>query len=257
MSLLDQLIESTRTRIRELEAQVTPEVLEQRIASLDPPLGFRRSLEAPGIQIIAEIKRVSPSAGPLNPTLNATDLAHGYARGGAAAISVLTEPSLFQGTREDLEAARTAGLPVLRKDFVLAELQVLETRAWGADAVLLVVRTLGEELPRLITLARALGIDALVEVHDAPEMDRALEAGADLVGVNNRDLETFEVDPERTAKLVDMAPAEVLVAGLSGVSRRADVEALEACGAKAALVGEALVTAADPAAKLRELRGAT
>jgi indole-3-glycerol phosphate synthase len=255
MSYLDELLASTRGRVAEAKQRVTQEALEQRIAAVEPPRAFSAALSGGEVSIIAEIKRATPRAGELNRDLNASEIARAYADGGAVAISVLTEPEYFWGTVEDLAAARGPGLPVLRKDFLLEEFQVFESRALGADAVLLIVRIMGDGLGRLIATARALGMDALVEVHDERDLDRALDAGASLIGVNHRDLETFEVDPERTAKLAPRVPEGCTVVSLSGVGSRADVEELAAAGASAVLVGESLVTASDPAAKLRELLG--
>ncbi|HYP22593.1 MAG TPA: indole-3-glycerol-phosphate synthase, partial [Actinomycetota bacterium] len=191
--------------------------------------------------------------GPLDLDLDAARLAKTYADAGASAISVLTEPDGFKGSLEDMEAALGAGVPVLRKDFVVDPWQVMESRAAGADAILLIVRVVGDGLGPLLSAARSLGMDALVEVHHEHELDDALAAGATLIGVNHRDLTTFEVDPERTAKLAPRMPAECTVVALSGVSTRAEVEQLEAAGAAAVLIGESLVTAADPGAKIREL----
>jgi indole-3-glycerol phosphate synthase len=206
--------------------------------------------------VIAEIKRASPSAGTFDANLSATETAEAYARGGAAAISVLTEPEFFKGTIDDLNAARGAGLPVLRKDFILDPWQVLESRAAGADALLLIVRALEQnELEALLLSCKTLRMDALVEVYDEAEMSRALDAGATIVGVNNRDLESFEVDRGRTARLAPQVPDDVILVGLSGVGSRSDVEELGAAGAQAVLVGEALVRSDDPAAELRALRG--
>ena len=255
MSHLAPILESTRARIAELRQRVTPDVLEQRLAAAEPPRGFAAALGGPEIAVIAEIKRASPGAGALDPDLNAARLAAAYAEGGAAALSVVTEPDHFQGSLEDLQAGRGAGLPVLRKDFILDELQVLESRAVGADALLLVVRAVGEELAHLAAVTGALGMDALIEVHDEAELERAVAAGAKLIGVNHRNLETFEVDPDRTAKLAPRVPPGSRLVALSGVSERAEVEALARAGADAVLVGESLVRAPDAASKLRELRG--
>lgn len=255
MSYLEGLLASTRARVEEGKAKVSAAALEQRIAAAAPPRGLAQALSGDGMAIIAEIKRRSPARGPLNLDLNAGDLARSYARGGAAAISVLTEPTSFRGSNEDLEAATEAGLPVLRKDFIVDEWQVLESRALGADAVLLIVRAVGEDLERLLGAARALGMDALVEVHTDDDVERALAAGSDVVGINHRDLESFEVDPERTAKLTPRLAGDRVVVALSGVSTVAEIDELSAAGADAVLVGEALVTAPDPAAKLRELLG--
>ncbi len=255
MNYLEPILASTRRRVDELRSWTRDDALEQRVASLPKPRGFTDVLDCPGTSIVAEIKRVSPAKGPLDEDLNAADLASAYDAGGAVALSIVTEPDHFKGSLEDLRAAASVGLPLLRKDFILDELQVLESRAWGSDAVLLIVRALGEELGALIAAVEALGMEALVEVHDEAELERALSAGATLVGVNHRNLETFEVDPERTLKLGPLLPEGCVLIALSGVSDRAGVEALEAAGAHGLLIGESLVTAADPAAKLRELRG--
>ena len=230
MSFLEDILNSTRARIDELEERVTEDALEERIAALPTPRGFAAALDTPEVAVIAEIKRTSPSAGDLDRNLNAADLARAYADGGAAAISVLTEPDHFNGSREDLEAALTVGLPVLRKDFIIDELQVLESRAWGADAVLLIVRCVGDRLDILLEAARALGMDALVEVFDERDLEVALGCGAKVIGVNHRDLESFEVDPDRTAKLAPQIPDDVLLVGLSGVKEPTDVVALGSIG---------------------------
>jgi indole-3-glycerol phosphate synthase len=256
MAYLDDILAATRSRVADAKAKVTEDALEGRIASMEAPRGFGAALQGESVSVIAEIKRATPRAGPLDLELDAARLAAAYATGGAAALSVLTEPDFFKGSIEDLHAARTSTLPVLRKDFVIDDFQVLESRAEGADAVLIIVRILGPELGRLVAATRSLGMDALVEVHDEAELDRALDAGAELVGVNQRDLETFDVDPERTAKLAPLLPANVTLVALSGVSTRAQVDELAAAGVDAILVGESLVTAPDPTAKLRELLGA-
>ncbi len=255
MPFLDDLVASTRTRVDETKAVLTEAVLEQRIASQERPVGFANALRGPDVAVIAEIKRATPLKGPLNLDLNAGELAVAYAEGGAAAISVLTEPEHFHGSLEDLEAARRPGLPVLLKDFVLDPFQVFQARAHGADAVLVIVRIARARVLELTAAVQALGMDALVEVHDESDVEVALDAGARLIGINHRDLDTFEVDAERTAKLRPMIPPEVLVVGLSGVADRDDVLRLRDAGADAVLVGERLVTAKDPVAALRELRG--
>lgn len=257
MSLLDDLIAATRARIAAARAALPEKVLEARCAEQQAPRGFARALERGAPALIAEIKRASPLKGPLAPGLDAAALARSYAAGGAAALSVLTIPDGFAGSLADLAAARAAvDLPVLRKDFTLDPYQLLEARAWGADAVLIVVRTVGNELGALIAGAGSLGLDALVEVHDEHDLERAVAAGATLVGVNQRDLATFEVDPARTARLAPLLPQGLMLVALSGVTTRAEVEELAACGARAVLVGEALVRAPDPAAALRALGGA-
>ena len=255
MSYLDDLLISTRARIADGRAKLSEEGLEQRIASAPPPRAFAAALAQPELSVIAEIKRATPRLGDLAPDAVAADLAAAYADGGAAALSVLTEPRYFKGSVEDLQAAAGAGLPVLRKDFILDPWQLLETRALGADAVLLIVRTLGDELGELVSGARALGLEPLVEVHDEGELERALATGATCIGVNHRDLTTFEVDPERTAKLAPLVPEGTILVALSGVRDRAQMIELAEAGAAAVLIGESLVTAPDPAAKLRELLG--
>lgn len=254
-SFLDDLVAAAHARVAAGKDALTDEVLEQRIAAAAPARSLAAALASPGMSLIAEVKRASPLKGPLDLDLDAARLAETYAAAGASAISVLTEPEGFKGSLEDMGAALGAGVPVLRKDFVVDPWQLMESRAAGADAVLLIVRVVGDALPPLLALSRSLGMDALVEVHHEEELDYALRAGATLVGVNHRDLTTFEVDPERTAKLAPLVPDECRIVALSGVSTRADVQELEAAGASAVLVGEALVTAADPAAKIRELLG--
>lgn len=256
MSFLDDLLTSTRRRIEETKRRVTDETLEQRIASRGRPRDLSVAISQERVTAIAEIKRATPSKGPLALDLDAAVTAAAYARGGAAAISVLTDPDHFRGSLEDLEHASTVGLPTLRKDFVIDPFQIIEGRAAGADSVLLIVRALGPELADLVRLTRSLGMEPLVEVHDEPDLERAMDAGARIVGVNHRDLETFELDPERTLKLAPRVPPGVILVALSGVSTRREVEVLEGAGARAVLVGEALVTSPDPAAKLRELLGA-
>ncbi|HEX2296455.1 MAG TPA: indole-3-glycerol phosphate synthase TrpC [Actinomycetota bacterium] len=255
MSFLDDLVAGAHARVAAGKRALTDDVLEQRLAAVAPARSLEAALAAPGMSLVAEIKRASPLKGPLDLDLDAGRLARAYADAGASAISVLTEPDGFEGSLEDLEAALGAGVPVLRKDFLVDTWQVMESRAAGADAVLLIVRVAGDGLHALLAAARSLGMDALVEVHHEHELDDALAAGATLIGVNHRDLTTFEVDPERTAKLAPLIPHECTVVALSGVSTRREVEDLEAAGAAAVLVGESLVTSEDPAARIRELLG--
>jgi indole-3-glycerol phosphate synthase len=220
------------------------------------PRGFRAALAAPGLSVIAEIKRRSPSKGELAPGLVPDVLAKDYAAGGAAALSVLTDIDFFGGSPADLAAARGAvELPVLRKDFTVSELDVCDARVMGADAVLLIVAALSDdELQRYRALALELGMDALVEVHDDDELDRALRAGCDLIGVNQRDLKTFGVDKERAERLAARMPAGVVKVAESGVDGPDAARRLAAAGYDAILVGEALVTSGDPANAVRELR---
>lgn len=255
MSYLQSFVEAAGERVATARRSVADGALEQRIAAQAPPRSLRSALTGGPVAIVAEIKRASPSSGELNLGLNAGDLAAAYVRGGAAGVSVLTEPEGFRGSLEDLGAAAQAGVPVLRKDFVVDPWQALESRAAGADAVLVIVRVVGDRLPEIVAAVESFGMEALVEVHDDDDLEVAARAGAELIGVNHRDLATFDIDPVRTAKLVPQMPEGATVVALSGVSRRAEVEELEAAGADAVLVGEALVTADDPAAKVRELLG--
>jgi indole-3-glycerol phosphate synthase len=217
------------------------------------PRPFGQALAAPGLSVIAEVKRRSPSRGDIAPGLDPAMLAASYAAGGAAALSVLTDGDHFGGSPDDLAAARAAcGLPVLRKDFTVDGRDVADARLMGADAVLLIVAALSDgELAALHRLAADLGLAALVEVHDEAELDTALAAGASIVGVNQRDLRTFTVDRGLAARLAPRIPSGVVTVAESGIRGPDDVPA----GFDAILVGESLVTAADPAAAVRHLRG--
>lgn len=225
-------------------------------AAAPPPRDFAAALRGRGaVQVIAEIKRRSPSKGDLRPDLDPATLARQYEEGGAACLSVLTDTEFFGGSIDDLVAARAAvGIPVLRKDFTVHESDVFEARAVGADAVLLIVAALSDaELRSFLAAAAACSIAALVEVHDHDELRRALDAGATIVGVNQRNLRTFEVDRELAAALAPAIPADVVKVAESGVRDAADVARLRDAGYDAVLVGETLVTAADPGAALKEL----
>ena len=257
LTYLDALLDATRARVTASRVDLSEGMLKERARAQEAPRGFRRALSGPDTALVAEIKRSSPSKGPLDPDLDAGALAQMYAKGGAAAISVVTVPDGFGGSLSDLRAARAPGLPVLRKDFIVDSWQIYESRAEGADAVLLIVRALDDsELRSLITLSEEWSMDALVEVHDRLDLERAVATGALLIGVNHRDLATFEVDPDRTAELAPHVPPGCTLVALSGVSSQADVRRLSEAGAAAVLVGESLVTDNDPEAALRRLRGA-
>lgn len=233
--------------------------LEQSAANQrDQRRDFQRALERNVPAVIAEIKKASPSKGLIQADFNPGAQARAYFSGGAAALSVLTDKTFFQGSLSDLKTARaSAVLPVLRKDFVIDELDVIEAAAAGADAILLIAAILSrDQIESFACLARRHGMAALVEVHDENELDRALEAGAAIVGVNNRNLRTFEVSLETSERLAARMPADVLKVAESGIHGRADVERLSACGFQAFLVGEHLMKSGDPAATLRALRGA-
>lgn len=231
--------------------------LRARVGDQPPARGFQAALAGQGMAVIAEVKRCSPSRGELRPDLDAAVLAAAYQRGGAAAVSVLTEPVHFAGSPEDLLAVRAAvALPLLRKDFVTVPYQVWEARAWGADAVLLIVAALSPaRLDDLLAEAAVAGLDALVEVHTEAEAAVAAAAGAGLVGVNARDLATLRVDTGRLAQVAHALPAGATVVAESGIASRADVVAAAAAGADAVLVGESLVRSDDPAAMLADLLG--
>jgi len=262
-SILETIVAKRREDVAEAKAAVPAGELQRAASAAPPPIDFvARLAEAPPA-VIAEIKRASPSKGDIAPGMDAAEQALRYARGGAAGISVLTEPAWFKGTLDDLQGAREAveelgdtrpGL--LRKDFLIDEYQLLEARAHGADAVLLIVACLDDAtLGRLLACSRELGMEALVEVNNAEEMARAAAVGARLVGINNRDLRSFDVDLGTTDRLAGGAPETALLAALSGISTREDVERFEGVGARAVLVGEALMRADDPATMIAELRG--
>jgi indole-3-glycerol phosphate synthase len=221
------------------------------------PRGFRSALaRSPELAVIAEVKRRSPSKGDLAPGLDPAGLAADYARGGAACLSVLTDEQWFGGSTADLQEARQAvDLPVLRKDFTVDARDVVRARIMGADAVLLIVAALDDnELVDFHTIARELELDVLVEVHDEAELDRALRVGADLIGVNQRDLVTFQVDTDRAVRVGAEMPEGVLRVAESGITGPADARRLAESGFHAVLVGESLVTSGDPAGSVAELR---
>lgn len=239
----------------------TVESVLARLPSAPAVRGFRAALQAVAageLAVISEVKRASPSRGPLRPDLDPVALARSYRDGGAVCLSVLTDVEFFAGSPDDLRMARAAsGLPVLRKDFTVSPLDVLDARMMGADAVLLIVAALDDgELADLYALARDVGLDALVEVHDEAELERALAVGADLVGVNQRDLVTFEVDVDRAVRLAEAMPDDVVAVAESGVGGPADAARLAEAGYHAVLVGEALVRHNDPAAAVAALRTA-
>jgi indole-3-glycerol phosphate synthase len=254
MSFLEKIVTARRKVVDELDDAA--DVWDDAARHQPPPRDFRGALTASGMSLIAEIKRRSPSKGDLNPGLDPSALAATYERSGARAVSVLTEPDFFSGSAEDLDAARRAvRAPVLWKDFVLDPVQIDHARAFGADAILLIVRMTPAELPLLVAEARSWGMCPLVEIFDEDDLELALAAGADVVGVNHRDLETFEEDPGATARLRKLVPDDVVLVAESAIRTRDDVRALEDIGVEAMLVGEAIVTSPDPEAKIRELLG--
>ncbi len=254
MSVLDQLVAEAHVRANKLDLAL----VRRRAGFADPARNIMNALwRAPGLGVIAEVKRQSPSAGVIAGDLDPIRQAMAYASGGATAISVLTEPDHFGGSLDDLRFVRSrVELPILRKDFIVAPQQVYEARVAGADALLLIVAALDQErLEDLIDTTEQTGMTPLVEVHDSAEARRAVEAGARLVGVNNRNLATFEVDLTTAESVASSLAADLLTVAESGIHNGEDARRMEAAGYRAVLVGEALVRAADPAALVAELAG--
>ncbi|HYT25928.1 MAG TPA: indole-3-glycerol phosphate synthase TrpC [Actinomycetota bacterium] len=258
-SFLARAVADAREDAERRAAKLPLDAIKEAATAAPPPRGFRAALSQskPGVALIAEIKRRSPSRGDIRPDLDPAALARAYQRGGAAAVSILTEPRHFAGSPTDLRAAHAAtDLPVLRKDFIITPYQVWEARAWGADALLLIVAALDPALlTALLTETAAAGLDALVEVHTRAEAETAAASGATLVGINARDLATLGVDPGRFAAVRDVLAGEVTVVAESGIHDRAGVLAVASAGADAVLVGESLVRARDPAAAAAALLG--
>lgn len=257
MSRLDELVAAARRAVEERRAR-TPaaELAARRSQREERP--FKEALARPGISLIAEFKRRSPSAGEIRPGAAVADVVAAYERGGAAALSVLTEEAAFGGSLDDLAAARSASaLPILRKDFIVDPYQLHEAAAYGADAVLLIAAALDDDaLAELAGQARELDLDTVLEVHDAAELERALELGFEVIGINNRDLRSFEVDTQTTERLVTDVPAGKTVVAESGYHDRRQLAELERVGVDAVLIGEALMRAADPEQAVRDLAGA-
>jgi indole-3-glycerol phosphate synthase len=260
VNALDEIVERTRSdvarRRRELPIGELEATGAERAAS-DPRRPFADALRVPGLSVIAEHKRRSPSAGAIREDLALEDVVAAYERGGAAALSILTEEHSFGGSLADLGLARrSTGLPVLRKDFVIDRYQLAEARAAGADAVLLIVAALeGDLLPGLFAQATAVGLEVLVEVHDGAELERAAALRAPVIGINNRDLTTLKVDTERTFELLPGVPGATIVVAESGFRTRAQLERLADAGVDAALVGEALMRAPDIETACAQLTG--
>jgi indole-3-glycerol phosphate synthase len=252
---LTRILETTRAALPALRARTGE--LERAAARAPTPPSFGAALLRERVALVAEVKRRSPSAGSIREDLDPADRAERYARHGAAAVSVLTDGPFFGGSIADLEAVvARVRVPVLRKDFILEETQILETRAAGAAAVLLIVRALSEaRLRALLGFAAGAGLDALVEVHTAAELESALAAGARIVGVNSRDLDTFRIDVDAAWALLGSVPFDRVAIAESGMASVADVERAAAAGADAVLVGTALSAAADPAAQVAALTG--
>ncbi len=261
-TILEQILAHKQVEVRRQQAKIACAALEERIERLPPPRDFAAALRRPGsTALIAEVKKASPSRGVLIDPFDHLALAHTYAEHGAAAISVLTDLRYFQGSLKFLEGIRASdngqwAVPLLRKDFLIDAYQVYEARAYGADALLLIVAALDDRrLGELLSLTARLGMTALVEVHTENELERALAVGAQVVGVNNRDLHTFTTDLETTARIAARLPSteRPLLVSESGIFSAAHVALVRSYGADAVLVGEALVTAPDIGVKVREL----
>ncbi|MGH2946649.1 MAG: indole-3-glycerol phosphate synthase TrpC [Solirubrobacteraceae bacterium] len=257
MSALDRIVEDTRGEVDRRREATPLATLEAALAQRPEGRPFSEALLRPGISVIAEHKRRSPSAGVIREGATVREIALAYERGGAAALSILTEPFHFQGSLDDLRDARAVSeLPVLRKDFVVDPYQLYESAAAGADAILLIVAALHpDDLYELLREARALDLDALVEVHDERELEVALDVEADVLGINNRDLADFSVDLERTYALLSDVPAGKTVVSESGFSTREQLDELERVGVDAVLIGETLMRAEDIEAACRALTG--
>jgi indole-3-glycerol phosphate synthase len=258
---LARIVEVKREHVAACRAARPETTLREALAGARPPRGFARALAATAaagrLALIAEIKKASPSKGLIRADFDPAMLARAYRDGGASCLSVLTDAPFFQGADRHLAAARAAvELPVLRKDFTIDPYQVLEARALGADCVLLIMACLDDGLAReLLTLAHELGLDVLVEAHDAAELDRALALGPRLVGINNRDLKTLRIDLATTEALAPRLPPEVLLVAESGLERHADLVRMRRAGARAFLVGESLMRQPDVTGATRSLLG--
>jgi indole-3-glycerol phosphate synthase len=252
---LDELVGATREALHRRKRERPLAEVEAEAGAVPEGRPFAEALSRPGTSLIAEHKRRSPSAGTIREGATCADVVGAYERGGAAALSVLTEEAHFGGTLADLREARAATeLPILRKDFTIDPYQLYEGKAAGADAVLLVVGAMSQaELAQLYREAHALDLDAVVEIHTEEELDAALEIDADVLGINNRDLEDFTVDIQRTFDLLADIPAGKVVVSESGIKSRNQIEELEQVGVDAVLIGEVLMRASDPEAAVREL----
>lgn len=257
--ILDDIVDATRARVAAAKKAATPAQIRRQAeaaAAVGRAFAFERALWGGDVAFICEVKRASPSKGVIARNYPYAEIAEDYERAGAAAISVLTEPDFFMGDNAHLkEIKERVALPVLRKDFIIDEYQIYEARAIGADAVLLICNLLdGESVKRFLSLADSLGLSCLVETHDEAEVGRALAAGARVVGVNNRDLRTFEVDIDNSLRLRKLVPPEVVFVSESGVTSARDVERLREAGVDAVLVGESLMRGGDKVRALGLLR---
>ena len=257
LTILDTIVEQKWAEIAAAKAATPAAELERRVATLPPTRDFANALKLPGMRIIAEVKKASPSAGVIRTDFDPATIARTYERHGADCLSVLTDKQFFQGGLEHLIAARAATrIPALRKEFILDRYQLLESRAAGADAILLIAEILpGDRLKTLVDQATQLGLHVLVELHDAEQLARVIDCGATLIGINNRDLRTFQTNLDHTLELLPRVPGGRVVISESGIKTNADLRRLAAAGVKGVLVGEWLMRARDIGVALDELRG--
>lgn len=255
--ILDEIVEHKRREVAESKAKTPLSVLEERASTTKPPRDFRMGLRKEGISLIAEIKRSSPSRGDMMPDVDAVELASLYEQSGACALSVLTDAKYFKGSLDDLESVHQhVKIPCLRKEFIIDEYQIVEARAAQADAILLIVRILSDEqIKRYLQVARSLGMAVLVETHTEDEIRRAMDCGAHIIGINNRDLDTLTMDVNTSMRLRRLVPGGYTLVSESGIYTREHVKMLEDGGIDAILVGESLLTSRNIQAKIRELMG--
>lgn len=254
--ILDIIMETKIEEVTRLKKEVSPVQFQTTIATLAPCRDFRMALQGNECKIIAEVKCASPSRGRFITDFDPVKIAQIYEDNGAATISVLTDEKYFSGHKNYLTRIRqNVKVPLLRKDFIIDPIQIYESRAIGADAILLIVRALGKKLAEFISLSNELGLRPVVEVHDEQELDLALDVGAEIIGINNRNLDTFITDLETSRKLMARIPAGKTVVAESGISNRKDIESLMEAGINTFLIGEALITAPDIGRKLQEFKG--
>ncbi|MFA6431423.1 MAG: indole-3-glycerol phosphate synthase TrpC [Candidatus Margulisiibacteriota bacterium] len=258
--ILDEIVFNKRQEVILLKIKLDIKKAKKAISNLPRPRSFKKALKVKGVSIIAEVKRASPSAGVIKKSFKPVEIAQNYEKNGAAAISVLTDEKYFKGKLDYLKKIRSkVRIPILRKDFIIDESQIYESRLARADAILLIVRILtDEELKRFLALSKKLKMDALVEVHNGKEAERALAAGADIIGINNRDLDTLEVNINNTLELIDKfwELSSKIIVSESGISSPEQVRTLKQKGVAAILVGESLLKSKKPSDKLRELLNA-
>ncbi len=254
--ILDKIIETKKIEVAQLKKEASQAQLQKNIAEFEPCRDFRKALSGRDCNIIAEVKCASPSRGRLVADFNPVGIAQIYENNGAAAISVLTDEQYFSGHKDYLQKIRQhVKLPLLRKDFIIDPLQIYETRDIGADAILLIVRVLGKKLAEFVSFSGEIGLSPLVEVHSEEELDLALTAGAEIIGINNRNLDTFVTDIETSRRLKARIPEDKIVVAESGIRERKDIESLMQDGIHTFLIGEHLVVAPDIGKKLRAFKG--